>query len=256
MAFQQGFAYWSFTEDREPTEDLLRTAAEIGFTGVDFLPQELWPQAREAGLELVTMDGHMPLEVGFIDRENHAELCDQVRRALDTAVANNVRHVTVASGNRSPQTGNDALSACVDGLTPLAAEAEAAGVGLLLEPLNTKVDHAGHECDRTAWAAEVIDRVGSPSLRILYDFYHAQIMEGDLLQTVGQNLHRIGHFHTAGVPGRHEIDDQQEVNYRAIARALREHGYTGYVVHEFIPRGDTTEALRQAYAVFGADCTV
>lgn len=250
MTFHQGFAYWAFVEHREPVPGLLAAAAEIGLTGVDFLPEGLWPQARDAGLELITIDGHMPLEVGFIDDENHAALSDQVRRGLDLAVANEVRYVAVASGDRSAKTGNDAISVCVDGLGPLALEAEKAGVPLLLEPLNTKVDHAGHECDTTAWAAEVVDRVGSPGLRILYDFYHAQIMEGDLLRTVGANLHRIAHFHTAGVPGRHELDDQQEINYRGIAAGLRGFGYEGYVMHEFLPRTDPIAALRHAYSVF------
>jgi len=250
MTYKQSFAHWSFTQDRDPQPDLLAAAARIGYAGVDFLPAELWPQAHDLGLELVIIDGHQPLEVGFIDRSRHRDLQDQVRRALDTAVANGVRNLSVASGDRGPETDEDALAACVEGLVPLAAEAEAAGVGLLLEPLNTKVDHPGHECDRTAWAAEVVDRVGSPALRILYDFYHAQIMEGDLLRTVEANFSRIGHFHTAGVPGRHDIDERQEVNYGAVARALADHGYTGYVAHEFIPRADPVDALRHAHAVF------
>lgn len=250
MTYNQGFAYWAFVPEGADEDGMLAAAADIGFTGVDFLPEELWPRARDAGLDVITMDGHVPIEVGFIDREYHADLADQVRRAIDRAVAAQVRYVTVASGNRGEQTTSDAISVCVEGLMPLAQDAQAAGVGLLLEPLNTKVDHAGHECDRTAWAAEVVDRVGSPNLKILYDFYHAQIMEGDLLRTVQENLHRIGHFHTAGVPGRHEIDDRQEVNYGAIAAALRDFDYRGYVSHEFIPCGDSISALRQAYSVF------
>lgn len=249
MAFRQGFAYWSFVADDELDPRLLRAAAEIGFTGVDFLPEALWPAAADLGLELVVIDGHVPLESGFIDPVRHPGLADQVRRAFDTAVAKQVRYVTVASGDRGPDTPDDAISACVEGLLPLVEEAERAGVGMLLEPLNTKVDHAGHECATTAWAAEVVDRVGSPNLRILYDFYHAQIMEGDLLRTVSAQLDRIGHFHTAGVPGRHEIDDHQEVNYRAIAQVLRDKGYCGYVTHEFIPAGDKIAALRNAYSV-------
>ncbi|HET6481162.1 MAG TPA: TIM barrel protein [Actinoplanes sp.] len=250
MTFKQGFAYWSMVEGRDPVPGLLEAAAEIGLTGVDFLPEELWPQARAAGLELVAIDGHWPLEVGFIDRENHARLGDDVRRALQKAVDNGAHFVTVASGDRNEKTGDDALSICVEGIAPLAQEAEQAGVTLLLEPLNTKVDHAGHECDTTAWAAEVVDRVGSAHLKILYDFYHAQIMEGDLVRTVEANLDRIGHLHTAGVPGRHELDDGQEINYRGVAGALRRLGYSGYVVHEFLPTSDPIQGLKQAYAQF------
>lgn len=256
MTFKQSFAHWSFVEGREPQPGLLAAAAEIGYSGVDFLPAELWPEAHDLGLDLVIIDGHVPLEVGFIDRTQHVNLSEQIMRALDSAVKHNVRNLSVASGDRGPDTPDtpaDALSACVEALVPLAAEAEAAGVGLLLEPLNTKVDHKGHECDSTAWAAEVVERVGSPALRILYDFYHSQIMEGDLLNTVASHFPRIGHYHTAGVPGRHEIDDQQEVNYRGIAAALRQHGYTGYVAHEFIPRTEPVDALRYAYSVFAVD---
>lgn len=248
MSFRQGFAYWAFVEEGELDRDLLRAAAGIGLRGVDFLPEPLWSQARDLGLELVVMDGHVPLESGFIDPERHAGLADQVRRSLEVAAIGGVRHVTVAAGNRGPGTPSDGVSACVEGLAPLAREAESAGVGLLLEPLNTKVDHAGHECATTAWAAEVVRRVGSPALRILYDFYHAQVMEGDLLRTVAANLDLIGHFHTAGVPGRGEIGDGQEVNYRAIGQALRTAGYDGYVCHEFIPQGDKVAALKEAHA--------
>ncbi|MEY9933133.1 hydroxypyruvate isomerase [Catenulispora sp. GP43] len=248
--YRQSFAWWSFTEPTPPPGDLLAQAKAIGFEGVDFLPEEHWPHAAELGLELVIIDGHMPLEEGFIDPHRHEELREQVRVALKKAVANNVRYVAVASGDRGPQTPEDAITACVEGLAPLAAEAEAAGVGLLLEPLNTKVDHAGHECASTAWAAEVVERVGSPALRILYDFYHSQIMEGDLLRTVDQYFPLIGHFHTAGVPGRHEIDERQEINYPAVAAHLRELGYQGFVSHEFVPLTDAAGALRQAFEVF------
>jgi hydroxypyruvate isomerase len=251
MTYKQGFAYWSFVENREPDPGLLDAAAEIGLTGVDFLPEDLWPRAKAAGIELVSIDGHWPLEVGFIDRDNHKELSDQVRRALQKAVDHGASFVTVASGDRTDKTGADALEVCVEGLVPLAEEAGQAGVTLLLEPLNTKVDHAGHECDTTAWAAEVVDRVGSAHLKILYDFYHAQIMEGDLIRTVEANLDRIAHLHTAGVPGRHEIDDdQQEINYRGVAEALRRFGYSGYVMHEFLPVGDPVTSLKRARSLF------
>lgn len=112
------------------------------------------------------------------------------------------------------------------------------------------MDHVGHECDSTDWAAAVIERVGSPALRILYDMYHMQIMEGDLIRTIRNKFSLIGHVHVAGVPGRTELDDRQEVNWRAIAAVLREQDYPGYVTHEFIPRGDPVAALRQAFGLF------
>lgn len=253
MSFKQGFAWWSFAPAAASAPDLLAQAAAIGYTGVDFLPPEWWPMARDLGLEVVIIDGHQPLEVGFNNPVQHADLSTQVLVAIEAAVGAQVRFVAVASGDRRPGPPTDGLAATVDGLAPLASAAHASGVVLLLEPLNSKVDHGGHECDQTAWAAEVVDRVGSPGLRVLYDFYHAQIMEGDLLRTVERHWSQIAHFHTAGVPGRHELDDQQEVNWRGIGTFLRDRAYDGFVTHELIPRGDPVTALRQAFAAFAPD---
>lgn len=252
MTFRQSFAWWSFALHHELGPDFLATAADVGCQGVDFLPETLWPAARGLGLNLVIIDGHDSIERGFNERSHHAELQDQVRHALDLAVDNGVLNLSVSGGDQMLASDRDAISACVDGLAPLAAEAADAGVGLLLEPLNSKVDHADHQCDTTAWGAAVVDKVGSPHLRLLHDFYHMQIMEGDLLRTLAANIHRIGHFHTAGVPGRRDLDDRQEVNWVAIANALRGHGYLGYVGHEFIPRADPASALKRAYQLFQA----
>ncbi|GAA3862019.1 TIM barrel protein [Streptomyces sedi] len=250
MTFRQSFAWWSFAEAPHPLEDLLGTAAGMGFHGVDFLPPPLWPAAKDLGLELVIIDGHDSIDVGFNDRARHAELGDQVRRALETAHRENVLHLSVQPGLTAGEGDDAAIETCAEALAPLAAEAADAGVGLLLEPLNSKVDHPGHQCSTTEWGARVIDLVGRPSLRLLHDVYHMQLMEGDLLRTVDRHIDRIGHLHTAGVPGRQELDAMQEVNWAAIARRLREHRYTGFVGHEFTPRGDVAAALRQAYALF------
>lgn len=249
MNIKQGFAWWSFEEAPQQVPDLLRQAATIGYKGVDFLPRDRWQEAYDLGLELTVIDGHERIEVGFNDRANHRALADEVRRNLEIATAEGILNLSVASGDWFGPP-HDGISICVEGLAPLAAEAEAANVGLLLEPLNTKVDHAGHECDSTTWAVAVIEQVGSPALRMLYDTYHMQIMEGDLIRTIRAKLRHIGHVHTAGVPGRAELDDRQEVNWQAIAAVLREHDYPGYVTHEFIPQGDPVAALRQAFEVF------
>lgn len=250
MSFQQGFAWWSFAPAAESGADLLRAAAAIGYRGVDFLPAEWWPVARDLGLDVVIIDGHEPLEVGFNDPAHHAALSDQVRAAIERAATADVPFVAVASGDRRPHASIDGMAATADGLAPLAALAHQSGVVLLIEPLNSKVDHPGHECDTTAWAASVVRRVGSPGLRVLYDFYHAQIMEGDLLRTVDRHWVEIAHFHTAGVPGRHELDEAQEINWPGVATFLRERRYAGYITHEFIPRGDPAAALTHAFATF------
>ncbi|WP_025617269.1 TIM barrel protein [Salinispora cortesiana] len=249
MSIKQCFAWWSFAAAPQQAPDLLRQAAAIGCQGVEFLPRDRWQEAYDLGLQLTVIDGHECVEVGFSDRANHRALADEVRRNLEVATAGGVLNLAVASGNWSGPP-HDGISICAEGLAPLAAEAEAAHVGLLLEPLNSKVDHVGHECDSTAWAAAVVERVGSPALRMLYDMYHMQIMEGDLIRTIREKFSFIGHVHVAGVPGRAELDDRQEVNWQAIAATLREHGYPGYVTHEFIPRGDPVAALRQAFQVF------
>ncbi|MET9356566.1 TIM barrel protein [Streptomyces sp. NPDC006617] len=250
MTYAQSFAWWSFAEARYQVPDLLERAAEIGMEGVDFLPRDLWPRARALGLELVVVDGHETIEDGFNNPARHAALGEQVRRSIELAHAEGVRHLSVMSGDRGSLNDEEAVAACAEALASLAEEAAQAGVGLLLEPLNTKVDHPEHQCRSTNWAASVVDRVGSGSLKILYDVYHMQLMEGDLLRTIEAHLDHIGHFHTAGVPGRHELDHRQEVNWGAIADALCAWGYEGFVGHEFIPREDPVKALQQAFDIF------
>ena len=137
-----------------------------------------------------------------------------------------------------------------DGLAPVTEAAEAAGVSLNIELLNSKVDHPGYQCDHTAWGVAVCRRVGSPRVKLLYDIYHMQIMEGDLCRTITENIDFIGHFHTAGNPGRRDMDETQEIYYPAVVRAIRETGYDGYVAHEFSPKGDKLEALERAFRLF------
>lgn len=248
---RQSFAWWSFTMGREvDPATLLRQAAEVGARGVEMLPEPLWPLARDAGLSLVTLTGHK-LEEGFNDPSRHAGLSDIVRRNIDLAAAGGVEAVIVFSGDRIGE-GADApaIAACIEGLAPVVAHAEAAGVRLLLELLNSKVDHPGHQCDHTAFGAAVVRGVGSPTLRLLYDGYHMQLMEGDLSRTIRANLDLIGHVHTAGAPGRRDLDDRQEINWPAIAGLLDHLGYQGWVGHEFVPRGEPVAALRAALVQF------
>lgn len=250
---RQSFAWWSFTAGREvDPHSLLRDAAAAGAGGVEMLPPALWPVARDVGLSLVTLTGHT-LEEGFNDPSRHAALRDEVRRNIDAAAEGGVEAVIVFSGNRIGD-GQDApaIAACIDGIAPVAAHAEAAGVRLLLELLNSKVDHPGHQCDRTSFGAEVVRGVGSPALRLLYDGYHMQLMEGDLSRTIRANFDLIGHVHTAGAPGRRDLDARQEINWPAIAGLLRHLGYRGWVGHEFVPRGEPVAALRAALAQFAS----
>jgi hydroxypyruvate isomerase len=154
------------------------------------------------------------------------------------------------SGNRRPgQSEDEAAAACVAGLRKIAPYAEEKGVNLNMELLNSSVDHPGYQCDRSAWGLAVVRQVNSPRVKLLFDIYHMQIMEGNLIDTIQNNIDWIGHFHTAGVPGRNEIDDTQEINYRGVCRAIAQSGYDLFVGHEFRPRRDLWDGLREAFAI-------
>lgn len=250
---RQSFAWWSFMHGREvEPRSFLREAAETGAQGVEMLPENLWPVARDLGLSLVTMSGHA-LETGFNDPAHHDALKQEVFRNIDSAAAGGVDAVIVFAGSRFGD-GADApaIAACVEGLGPVVAHAQKTGVRLLLELLNSKVDHPGHQCDSTAFGAAVVRQIGSPGLRLLYDAYHMQLMEGDLSRTIKANFDLIGHIHTAGAPGRRDLDDRQEINWRGIAELLHHAGYDHWVGHEFVPRGEPIAALQQAMELFAA----
>ena len=243
---RQSFAWWSFTWGRGDVDaaGLFGAAATIGYEGVEMVPESLRPVAADAGLAVVTV-ACADSTTGFNDPRNHAALGDEVRRLLTIGVPN----VIVFSGNRHGADDEAGVAHCVDGLEPLAEEAEAAGVTLLLELLNSKVDHPGYQCDSTDFGVAVVEKVDSPALRLLYDGYHMQVMEGDLSRTIKAHLPLIGHVHTGGVPGRRDLDDRQEVNWRAIGGLLRHLDYQGWVGHEFVPRHDPVDSLRAAYEV-------
>jgi hydroxypyruvate isomerase len=252
MKVRQSFAWWSFTAKQRPDDParFLRDAATAGAGGVEMLPPKWWPAARDAGLTLVTLTGHS-IETGFNDSRNHASVGDTVRRAIELAASGGVHGVIVFSGNREPNI-DDArgIANTVEGLAPLAPAAHSAGVVLLLELLNSRVDHPGYQCDRSDWGFEVVRRVGSPGLRALYDGYHMQTMEGNLSPTIAANIDLIGHVHTGGAPGRSDLDDDQDINWPGVAATLRRVGYAGWIGHEFIPKGEPIAALAQACALF------
>lgn len=251
-SFKQSFAWWSFTRSAALADpgQFLRSARAAGVEGVEMLPPKLWDAARDEGLELVTMGGHQ-LKTGFNDPRNHAAVGDSVRRSIDQAAGSGVRGVIVFSGNRLPGV-DDAVgrAATVDGLGPLAETAEDAGVVLLLELLNSRLDHPGYQCDHSEWGFDVVGQIDSPGLRVLFDAYHMQTMEGNLSPTIETNLPLIGHIHTAGAPGRRDLDDDQDVNWRGIATTLHRLGYTNWVGHEFVPKRNPFQALAHACSVF------
>ena len=246
---RQAFAWWAFSMNDADPVALLSGAAALGLTGVEMLPPELYPVARDVGLQLVSSTGH-DIDAGFNDPANHLSLTAEVRDAIVHARDEGINGVIVFSGRRVGFSDAEAVSHMVDALTPLAAEAADSGVELWLELLNSTVDHPGQQCDRSEFAFSVARAVGSPGFKVLYDCYHMQLMEGNLLDTIKANLPLIGHVHTGGAPGRHDLDDRQEINWRAVSGLLRRNGYTGWVGHEFVPRGDPLPSLANARDLF------
>ncbi|GAC1310947.1 MAG: TIM barrel protein [Steroidobacteraceae bacterium] len=189
------------------------------------------------------------IETGFNDPANHAMLIAELATVLPLAARAHVPNVIAMFGNRVPGIDDAAaLAHCVTGLKriePLAAEH---GVTICVELLNSKVDHPGYQGDHTAFGMAVVRGVDSPRVKLLYDIYHMQIMEGDVIRTIRSHIDSIGHLHTGGVPDRHELDDHQELNYRAIAHTVAGLDYAGYIAHEFIPtRSDPFVSLEEAF---------
>ena len=240
-----------------PLPAFCRRAKQIGFAAVDLLYMDEWAVAQDAGLD-VSM-GYASrrekfIQTGFNDPSNHALLIGELETAIPLAARARVPNLIAMFGNRNPQIDDSAAVAnCVAGLSKIAPLAAEHGVTICVELLNSKVDHAGYQGDHTAFGVAVMEGINSPQVKLLYDIYHMQIMEGDVTRTIRGNMRWIGHFHTGGVPGRHEINDSQELNYHAIAAAIADLNYQGYVAHEFVPtRPDPFESLAEALRV----CTV
>jgi hydroxypyruvate isomerase len=248
MKVKQSFAWWGFAlSGRVEPEALVRGAAEIGYHGIEMPPQELWGSISDAGLEIVDTQGH-PLQAdGLNRRENLPAIERALTEMLELAQTWHIPALICFSGDRAGLSDEEGLEHTVANLRELAPLAEDAGVTLLLEALNSKVDHPDYQADTTAWATEVCRQVDSPLVRLLYDVYHMQIMEGDLIRTIGDHHQLIAHYHTAGNPGRHDLDETQEIYYPAVFRAIRDTGFDGYIGHEFSPKGDPLEALAAAF---------
>jgi len=250
---KQSVSRWPYREI--PLPAFARAAAGMGLAAIDLLGPEDWDPVREAGL--VCSMGYPTarndfIATGFNDRANHRMLLRELEETLPLAARHGVPNVIAMFGNRRGKSDAEAIDNCVAGLNQIKAQAEARRVTICLELLNSKVDHADYQGDRTAFGVAVVKAVGSPRVRLLYDIYHMQIMEGDIIRTIRDNKDWIAHFHTGGVPGRHELDGTQELNWRAVAAAIADTGFTGFVAHEFTPTRDPLTSLRQAVET----CTV
>src|SRR5947208_10661091 len=235
-----------------PLPDLCKAGKAMGLAGIDLLAPEDWPIVRQNGLVCsmgyaAIRDDFIPR--GFNDPANHDLLVGELERALPLAQQHGVPNLIAMFGNRQGRTDAQATEACVTGLKRIAPSAERYGVTICVEVLNSKVDHKDYQGDRTAFGAAIIEAVGSPRVKLLYDIYHMQIMAGDVSRTIRQHAAHIGQFHTGGVPGRHELDDTQELHHHAIARAIAETGLPGYVAHEFVPTREPLTSLKQGVEV-------
>lgn len=235
-------------------EDTCREAARAGAKGYDLIGPTDWPTLKKHGL-IPTMYPPGPggtISDGINRKEAHAELEKRMHASIDESAANGIPNIIALSGTRKRMPDAEGADHCVSFLDRVKAHAEDRGVTICIEYLNSKVDHKDYMFDHIGWGVDVVKRVNSPRVKILFDIYHAQIMDGDIVRNIRDNLQWIGHFHTGGNPGRHEIDDTQELNYRFIARSIADLGYGGYIAHEYSPAAgrDPIASLKQAMGIF------
>jgi hydroxypyruvate isomerase len=241
----QSVCRWCY---QKMTLDQLCTVAQsLGLVGVDLLQPDEYAVPLRYGLRCtMAYGGGGDIKSALNRVENHAAIEAAFRTNIPLAAKSNVPNIITFSGNRMGMSDAEGAKNCILGLNRLKPIAEDHGVTICMELLNSKVNHPDYMCDHTAWGVEVVSAVNSPHVKLLYDIYHMQIMEGDLIATIRANIQWLGHFHTGGVPGRHELNDQQEVQWDAVMRGIADAGYQGFVAHEFIPTGDPIAGLKQA----------
>ena len=255
QTFRHSVTRWPFSRFSVP--ELARNAKAMGVASVELLEPEEYALAKAEGMACAVGyakagDPRTRLTKGWNREAHHEWLLPGYEEGIRLAAAAGVPQVICFSGNREGLDDRAGMEASAKGLRQLMPAAERAGVTIILELFNSKVDHPDYMADSSRWGVELVQKVGSPRFKLLYDIYHMQIMEGDVIATIKRHHEAFGHYHTAGVPGRHEIDDTQELNYRGIARALAEVGFTGYLAQEFIPTRDPMTSLREAIRI----CTV
>jgi hydroxypyruvate isomerase len=242
---RQSVCQWCYRQ--MSIDQLAQSAASIGLRGVDLLQPDDYEIPRRCGL-VCTMGyaGGGEINKALNRTENHAAIEQAFRANIPRAAKAGVPNVITFSGNRAGLSDEEGARNTIAGLNRLKKIAEDHGVTICLELLNSKRDHHDYMCDHTAWGVRVAQEVNSPNVKLLYDIYHMQIMEGDLIETIRGNIQWIGHFHTGGVPGRHELNGTQEIQWDAVMRAIADSGFRGYVAHEFIPTADPLASLKSA----------
>jgi len=216
-------------------DGMCREVARLGGYGIDLVGPAEFDTLKKHGLLATMVTGGSSIKAGINDKKNHAEIGAKMREAINAAGDAGMPNVIVLAGDRAGLTDEEGLENCVAFLNNIKGLAEKKKVTLCMELLNSKVNHPGYMCDHTAWGVEMCKRVNSERVKLLYDIYHMQIMEGDIIRTIRANIQYIGHFHTAGNPGRNEFDETQELYYPAICKAIAELGFQGYIAHEYTP---------------------
>lgn len=248
---KQGVSYWTY-EKWFTLDELCKEAVRIGLKGMDLVTPDQYSVVQQHGLVPSMTSGTKPntIPIGLNRLENHNAVLESLKNDITLAAAAKVPNVITFSGNRAGMPDAEGLENCAIALNKIKSYAEEKNVTVNLELLNSKVNHKDYMADHSVWGVELMKRVNSPRVKLLFDIYHMQIMEGDLIRTIRENIDFIGHFHTGGNPGRHELDDTQEVNWHAVAKAIADTGYTGFFSHEFVPiRTPPIKSLEQAYQI-------
>jgi hydroxypyruvate isomerase len=247
---KQSVCRWCYKD--VPLEKLCQEAKRIGYQSIELVSPDEFPTVKEAGLTCAMLSGACHIPDCLNRTENHEKVLKALREHIEFAAENNLPNVICFSGNRRGMSDDDGLENCAIGLKQVVGLAEEKNVTICMELLNSRVNHADYMCDRTPWGVALAKKVGSPRFKLLYDIYHMQIMEGDVIRTIRDNHEFIGHYHTGGNPGRNEIDETQELYYPAIVDAIIKTGYDGYLGQEYIPARDPLASLKQGFEICNA----
>ena len=243
---RQSVSKWCF--GNIPLDEFCKICKKLGMAGVDLISENEWDIVNQNDMIVTMGNGIGGIGKGFNRLENHDGLIEGYERLIPIAAAKKVPNLICMSGNREGIGDEEGMANCLVGLKRLMPTAEKHGVNIVMELLNSLRDHADYQADHTAWGAELARKVGSERFKLLYDIYHMQIMDGNLIDTIKKNADVIGHYHTGGVPGRNDLDDKQEIYYPAVMQAIKETGYKGFVAHEFLPKNGL-QSLREGVKI-------
>ncbi|GMU20865.1 MAG: hypothetical protein AMXMBFR13_09610 [Phycisphaerae bacterium] len=246
---RQSICKWCYDAKKVSLEELCRQAVRLGYLSIELIGPKEWPTVKKYNLTAAMVPGSGTIEKGWNRREHHAEQIGQMKNNIDLAADAGMPNVICFSGSSDGQSDEEGVRICIEGLKKVVGHAEKKGVNICMEYLNSKVDHRDYAFDNMAYGVNIAKGVGSERFGILYDIYHAQIMEGDIIRTIRENHEYIKHYHTGGNPGRHEIDETQEIYYPAVMKAIVATGFEGYVAQEFIPAGDPVKGLENAFRI-------